>query len=182
MITDDQYKALADGWKLRHNGRVVHLFEGKPCYQNNVPLNNYAVRFEAFEIVPDEDGYLPWYGGKNPAPGKRVGLVFRDGSIGTYPDSDTYSWRHGLKSECHNEIVKYRPFSKFGLSYRLMTNNEVKGWLLHTSGAVFRERKLYAWHPFIPIDVIIHENCQRAIMDEKGNVSQITDCYIEEAV
>lgn len=54
---------------------------------------------------PDPDGWIPWTGGKNPAPGKTVDVRFR-GSEGTDRQiSECWDWVH---CDSGGDIVAYR--------------------------------------------------------------------------
>jgi hypothetical protein len=61
-----------------------------------------------FRVAPnqpaDEEGWITWYGGENPAVGKRVDVFFRLGNRSNLPASN-FDWRHtgGV-----GDIVAYR--------------------------------------------------------------------------
>lgn len=66
-------RAYADGWKLEYLAKTTNEWKAivDPTF-----LQNYEYR-----IVPDEDGWIPWYGGECPVQaGVRVQIKFANGT------------------------------------------------------------------------------------------------------
>ena len=53
----------------------------------------------------EQDGWIEWFGGKNPAPGKKVEMRMRGGALSQAGASDGLVWVHGLGDA---DIVAYR--------------------------------------------------------------------------
>lgn len=66
---------------------------------------------EGVEPDGEEPAWVVWYGGENPAPGKRVDVKFRDSGIAYDDDSCRYRWWL-CKSERDSDIIAYRVVGK----------------------------------------------------------------------
>jgi hypothetical protein len=55
--------------------------------------------------LPDADGWIPWFGGENPAPGKIVCIKCRVGGVPVNFASSNLDWRHRGSD---GDIVAYR--------------------------------------------------------------------------
>ncbi|QDH50389.1 hypothetical protein [Caulobacter phage KcrB] len=66
---------------------------------------SWGVCADDVELVRYADGFIPWGGGANPAPGKRVKYRLRDGYEGDSDKSDYVAWQAGLRSY---SIVAYK--------------------------------------------------------------------------
>ena len=57
-------------------------------------------------MKPNDDGWIEWAGGENPAPGKRVNVKFRDGKISDDKEkSELWIWDH---ADLKSDIIAYR--------------------------------------------------------------------------
>lgn len=71
----------------------------------------YVTHVEGVEPDGEEPAWVVWYGGENPAPGKRVDVKFRDSGIAYDDDSCRYRWWL-CKSERDSDIIAYRVVGK----------------------------------------------------------------------
>lgn len=87
------------------------VYEQKnPCRK---PLRTIGLPKRYFEFIgrPAADGFIPWTGGKNPAPGRDVVVKFRSPKSkilsDTHESSDRFNWK---QCGAANDIVGWRPY------------------------------------------------------------------------
>lgn len=89
-------RAHAEGWDvevLRTDGRWEAL---------EVPTWNVNLQYR---VVPDAEGWLPWFGGTEPPVEGEVEFKMRGGGISTYM-ADELRWSYNRGD---NDIIAYRP-------------------------------------------------------------------------
>lgn len=50
--------------------------------------------------------WLEWHGGKNPVPGKKAAVIYRDGHIQGDTPSERLDWQHKNSAK---DIIRYLP-------------------------------------------------------------------------
>lgn len=95
-------RAFADGWGIERFNSTVKKW---------IPSSNphFGNLVEQFRIVPDENGWLPWYGGKCPVPKNAMVQYKLLNGAGTIEIADELTWGHGHDS---GDIVAYRVIEK----------------------------------------------------------------------
>ena len=61
--------------------------------------------FDNLRLKKDDDEWIPWSGGENPVPGKKVDFIYRDGEEIKVKNSNLYRWEH---QQLGTYIIKYR--------------------------------------------------------------------------
>ena len=93
--------AYADGWKIESKSSVGWDYTSSPLFSE----------LREYRVVPDEDGWLPWYGGECPvAAGTMVDVRYRRVLV---EEKAAYAhlsrWEH---LPCDDDIVAYRVVKK----------------------------------------------------------------------
>ncbi len=96
-------RAFADGWKIEYKSTLANDW-----YLAQKPIFNES---KEYRVVPDEDGWLPWYGGECPvAAGTMVDVRYRRVLA---EEKAVYAhlsrWEH---LPCDDDIVAYRVVKK----------------------------------------------------------------------
>jgi hypothetical protein len=94
-------RAFADGWKIEASKQGLELYGSVavPSFINDLD----------YRIIPDEDGWLPWYGGKEPPIDGPVDVKLADGTSNERGHLGTgYVWDHSASSDS-SDIIAYRP-------------------------------------------------------------------------
>jgi hypothetical protein len=91
-------RAYADGWdiEVKHWGSDKWSSASGPYFEKR---NEYR-------IVPDEDGWIPWYGGDKPPIDGLVDLKFLDKNVSNGRQSENLEW---AKRGWAGDIIAYRP-------------------------------------------------------------------------
>lgn len=92
-------RAFADGWGIEVLRHYSHEW-----VQIDDP--SFSLMCE-YRIVPDEDGWLPWYGGECPVPeGTRIEIRFSDNTISSrLSNATSLKWSH---KRLPGDIFAYR--------------------------------------------------------------------------
>lgn len=77
-------------------------------YNSNQPIAHIGEKHEHLKARPEEsmEGWIEWAGGKNPVPGKKVMLMWRNGGKSSYSsNSEGWLWQHNGSVY---DIIAYR--------------------------------------------------------------------------
>lgn len=76
-------RAFADGWKIESKGSAGWEPTVSPFFSD----------YREYRVTPDENGWLPWYGGECPVdPDTDVEIITRGNLISNSGKADDYTW------------------------------------------------------------------------------------------
>lgn len=91
-------RAFADGWKIKYKSTLANdwYLAQKPIFDES----------KEYRVVPDEDGWLPWYGGECPVdPDTMVEVRYKGGPAIGVAQAHSICWEHIDKA---GDVIAYR--------------------------------------------------------------------------